>query len=724
MAGQVKDASHLQFTLVDCPGHSSLIRTIIGGAQIIDMIVLVIDINKGIQAQTAECIVIGEMTTKKMIVVLNKVDKIEENLRDQKIAKMKSKIESVLSTTKFKSSPIIVTSAAGGGEKVAAVTSATGKNPKVVAPAPSTSGIHELVTLIQNYVSIPERDEDGAFYFAIDHCFAIKGHGTVLTGTVLNGSVSLNTLVELPKLQLTRKVKSMQMFRKPVKIARQGDRVGLCLTNLDPKQIERGIAVSPNSVMLVSTIICMVKKVRFFSGRCKSGDKFHLSIGHSTVYASAIFFGARELGCAFDDQVANGIDEDADVDKTGGLIQKVVIGEGENDMKQNSLQISSEQGQFLSPSDLRQKSRTLNATYQEAFPTLDYSFESDFEYQDGLVGSSSKVFGQEPTQWALLQLQQPVHVPIGSLIIGSRFDLETSYSNGPVRKGKVSEQATSGDSISKCRLAFYGPIRRSLPSNGHSINDIKIYNWKRKEAEVVRLTDERGTLCFECIAWKLFQKGGDIHPFLGMTVETPNGATGVIFASFGASGKFKVRFEKGASGIGPGSRLALRFKRYIHDENKAMVQSGISFGEYTEEDAEKKVETDLPGASSVRSDKTCDDNDIVESGNKVEDVLLSKSEAKRPPTPENHSWRGGCIESVKEGTDGPSSCIAIVSGAFKKEENVKSYIGSIAWSESSSEGRLVGPYAKLGKCKISFSIPASHFTAGERVDVLTSISHP
>lgn len=44
----------LQFTLVDCPGHADLIRTIIGGAQIIDMMLLVIDVNKGIQTQTAE----------------------------------------------------------------------------------------------------------------------------------------------------------------------------------------------------------------------------------------------------------------------------------------------------------------------------------------------------------------------------------------------------------------------------------------------------------------------------------------------------------------------------------------------------------------------------------------------------------------------------------------------------------------------------------------------
>lgn len=61
---------------VDCPGHASLIRTIIGGAQIMDVMLLVVDTTKGMQAQTMECVVIGDavMTAgASVIVVLNKV---------------------------------------------------------------------------------------------------------------------------------------------------------------------------------------------------------------------------------------------------------------------------------------------------------------------------------------------------------------------------------------------------------------------------------------------------------------------------------------------------------------------------------------------------------------------------------------------------------------------------------------------------------------------------
>lgn len=78
----------LQFTLVDCPGHASLIRTIIGGAQIIDMMLLVVDVTKGMQTQTAECLVIGQILCEKMVVVLNKVDLLKEGKKEAQLEKV------------------------------------------------------------------------------------------------------------------------------------------------------------------------------------------------------------------------------------------------------------------------------------------------------------------------------------------------------------------------------------------------------------------------------------------------------------------------------------------------------------------------------------------------------------------------------------------------------------------------------------------------------------
>lgn len=158
--------SQVQVTLVDCPGHASLIRTIIGGAQIIDMMLLVIDVNKGIQTQTAECIVIGEILTDNLVIALNKVDLIPEAQRPQKIEKVMNGLKTAFAQTRFKS-PIIVPVSArvGGGDDVAAADI-------------SSLGVSDLADALMRCAAVPTRSCKDTFLFAVDHCFPIKGQGT------------------------------------------------------------------------------------------------------------------------------------------------------------------------------------------------------------------------------------------------------------------------------------------------------------------------------------------------------------------------------------------------------------------------------------------------------------------------------------------------------------------------------------------------------------------
>lgn len=91
------------------------------------------------------------------------------------------------------------------------------------------------MSTLKGMIEVPKRDPDGPLHFAIDHCFPIKGQGTVITGTVLSGSLAIGQEIEFPELKTTRKVKSMQMFKQPVKQITQGDRAGVCVTQLDAK---------------------------------------------------------------------------------------------------------------------------------------------------------------------------------------------------------------------------------------------------------------------------------------------------------------------------------------------------------------------------------------------------------------------------------------------------------------------------------------------------------
>jgi len=225
--------------------------------------VLVIDAIKGVQTQTSECIIIGELTARYLIVVLNKVDLIPENVREQKVKMLKEKLtKNVFSSTRFKSPPIVAVSTV---EKI---------------------GIEELVSRFNETLSIETSRATSStdpFLFAIDHCFAIKGKGTVMTGTVLKGSVKVNQNVEIASIKEQRKVKSIQMFKKPVSEAQAGDRIGILVTQLDSSKLERGFASDVGVVRTIDSVIAKVSKIRFYKREIKNKSKFHVSVGHATV---------------------------------------------------------------------------------------------------------------------------------------------------------------------------------------------------------------------------------------------------------------------------------------------------------------------------------------------------------------------------------------------------------------------------------------------------------
>ena len=160
-------------------------------------------------------------------------------------------------------------------------------------------GISELIEELQKLTYLPSRDPNGAFVFAVDHCFSIKGQGTIMTGTVLSGSIQVNSNIEIAALKEVRKVKSIQIFRKAANCALQGDRAGLCVTQFDSSLLERGLISTPGILPNVNAMVISLKKIRYFKQDISSGSKFHVSIGHSTVLSTITLF-TKEMVEDFD----------------------------------------------------------------------------------------------------------------------------------------------------------------------------------------------------------------------------------------------------------------------------------------------------------------------------------------------------------------------------------------------------------------------------------------
>lgn len=234
--------------------------------------ILVLDIQKGFETQTGECLILGEVAEKPLIVVLNKIDTIEESKREAVIEKVTKKVQKTLESTIFRNSKIIPVSATSAMN----IDKLTG------------SMIQEVETM--NLV----RNIEAPFIFAFDHCFAIKGSGTVLSGTVLQGAIKVNDTIEIPHLKTERKIKSMQMFRKNVNSGSAGDRLGICITNFDPKQLERGLICQKNSVQPAFAAIIKLNRIRYFKRDIKTKSKFHCSVGHETVMGTLLIFSSVE----------------------------------------------------------------------------------------------------------------------------------------------------------------------------------------------------------------------------------------------------------------------------------------------------------------------------------------------------------------------------------------------------------------------------------------------
>ncbi|XP_032005761.1 selenocysteine-specific elongation factor isoform X1 [Hylobates moloch] len=510
----------LQVTLVDCPGHASLIRTIIGGAQIIDLMMLVIDVTKGMQTQSAECLVIGQIACQKLVVVLNKTDLLAEGKRQAAIDKMTKKMQKTLENTKFRGAPIIPVAAKPGGPEA----------PETEAP----QGIPELIELLTSQISIPARDPSGPFLMSVDHCFSIKGQGTVMTGTILSGSISLGDSVEIPALKVVKKVKSMQMFHMPITSAMQGDRLGICVTQFDPKLLERGLVCAPESLHTVHAALISVEKIPYFRGPLQTKAKFHITVGHETVMGRLMFFSPAP----------DNFDQEPILDSFN-FSQEYLF-----------------QEQYLS---------------KDLTPAVTDNDEADKKAGQATEGHCPR------QQWALVEFEKPVTCPRLCLVIGSRLDADIHTNtcrlafHGILLHGL--EDRNYADSFLP-RLKVYklkhkhGLVERAMDE--YSVIGRSLFKKETNIQLFVGLKVHLSTGELGIIDSAFGQSGKfKIHIPGGLSPESKKILTPALKKRARAGRGEATRQEESAERSEPSQHVALSltFKRYVFDTHKRMVQS-------------------------------------------------------------------------------------------------------------------------------------------------------
>ena len=276
---KIVQSEYIQITLVDCPGHASLIRTVISGASIIDTVILVIDSVKGIQIQTVECIALSEILCQKITIALSKIDLLKN--KEDDISKKTEKLKQIFAKTKF-------------GNDISIIPTTTIEQDKNNIENMIKLLIKSVIECIEfNNIEDNEiNNKNDSLIAYIDHCFKIKNKGTVATGTIMKGNIKINDEIYFPELSNKYMVKEIQIFRKSVKSATKGDRVGLLIKNLDNQKVERTIITSVGSkeVNYLEGGVLLLKKVNLYKDKLKSNNKYYLMIGNQGISAKCLLF--------------------------------------------------------------------------------------------------------------------------------------------------------------------------------------------------------------------------------------------------------------------------------------------------------------------------------------------------------------------------------------------------------------------------------------------------
>ena len=240
--------------MVDVPGHERFIRNMLAGAAGIDAALLTVDINEGIKPQTEEHLAILQILgVSSIVVALTKCD-----LADAEWVEMvRGVVEEALAQTPYADAPIISTSAVTG------------------------AGLPELkAALHQLAMETASRDPGGAFRLPIDKAFSIPGFGTVVSGTVWRGTVTVGDHLDFLPGRRSVRVRGIQSHGQTVASAQAGQRAALNLVGIGHDEIHRGDTVAAPLTLSESRLLDIhVEVLAGYEHGLTHRDRVHVHLG-------------------------------------------------------------------------------------------------------------------------------------------------------------------------------------------------------------------------------------------------------------------------------------------------------------------------------------------------------------------------------------------------------------------------------------------------------------
>jgi len=259
----------LRFGFVDVPGHERFVRNMLAGVGGIDLVLLVIAADEGIKPQTREHFDICRLLAiRHGITVLTKSDIVDS----ETIEVVRLEVADFLTGSFLENSPIVPVSAL------------------------KSTGLDELNRQLVRIASeLPARDSNAIARLPIDRVFTMKGFGTVVTGTLVAGTIHKEDELELfPKGKNVR-VRGVQVHGASTEKAVAGERTALNLAGVDKAELERGMVLASPGMLQTSSRIDVQLSLLPSAKPLKNGARVHLYAFASEAIAAVNLYENKQL---------------------------------------------------------------------------------------------------------------------------------------------------------------------------------------------------------------------------------------------------------------------------------------------------------------------------------------------------------------------------------------------------------------------------------------------
>jgi selenocysteine-specific elongation factor len=246
--------------VIDVPGHEHFIKNMLAGVSGMDLVLLVVAANESIKHQTREHLnILDLMEVPQAIIVITQSDLADQD----QITLVSMEIEDLIKPTHLAGSPIV------------AVSAVTGQNLPMLI---------ETIDKVLN--KAPPKRNIGKPRLPIDRVFSISGSGTVVTGTLVDGSLASGDEVEILPGAHKSRIRSLQTHKNQLNTVNPGNRVAINLVGLSPGDLKRGnVLTKPGWLVPTNLVDAKLRLLTNHKSSLKHNTEVSFHTGSADVMA-------------------------------------------------------------------------------------------------------------------------------------------------------------------------------------------------------------------------------------------------------------------------------------------------------------------------------------------------------------------------------------------------------------------------------------------------------